>query len=350
MNIKELVQTGDLDQLVELADSGNGEASFTLAVLALQGRIVSANRSTIEYATDMLYRSAIFGYLPARIYLNKLCQDSYNNSFSHIDVTSNSPLVDFDGNVIEINKTGVKTPVDAVLMFKDGRNILKLTVDLKLNIEQDEKGELGNVDLFCNALRSGICDWAGTYTVFGGQLLEVVLDVTIGENSDDNIEIVPVTSKMKRAFKMIYDQDDFESDAQKDFLDGIANTYRSFAQIAGTWNTESKKKIFINTRDLEDYSRIRSIMKHEFGHVLGLGDLYKNDGDGFTGVNEGSFKELDDFYIGDNVYNLVMCDSAGPISNNDIEMVVLAFESEEMQLYQKQNAKDTISKALGRGN
>jgi len=50
-------------------------------------------------------------------------------------------------------------------------------------------------------------------------------------------------------------------------------------------------------------------------------------------------------------YNLVMSDHHGIISNNDIEMVVLAFSNDEVQLFQEDpRHKGTISKALGRGN
>ena len=45
-----------------------------------------------------------------------------------------------------------------------------------------------------------------------------------------------------------------------------------------------------------------------------------------------------------------MCDHHGPISNNDIEMVILAFRENKMQLFQKQKSKDKESEALGKGN
>lgn len=65
---------------------------------------------------------------------------------------------------------------------------------------------------------------------------------------------------------------------------------------------------------------------------------------------EGSQRELDGYYLTDKFYNLVMCDHYGPISNNDIEMVVLAFRENKAQLYQPGHFKSVISKALGRGN
>ena len=46
------------------------------------------------------------------------------------------------------------------------------------------------------------------------------------------------------------------------------------------------------------------------------------------------------------VYNLVMCGREGMISDNDIEMVILALVTGEKQEYQGEK----VSKALGRDN
>lgn len=90
--------------------------------------------------------------------------------------------------------------------------------------------------------------------------------------------------------------------------------------------------------------------KHEFGHALGLGDLYASAVDSLSGVEKGTYAELDSYVINDKFYNLVMCDHHGPISNNDIEMVVLAFRENKMQLFQLGRLKGKISSALGKGN
>lgn len=45
-----------------------------------------------------------------------------------------------------------------------------------------------------------------------------------------------------------------------------------------------------------------------------------------------------------------MCDHHGPISNNDVEMVILAFRENKMQLYQPGKLKGKLSSALGKGN
>jgi hypothetical protein len=100
----------------------------------------------------------------------------------------------------------------------------------------------------------------------------------------------------------------------------------------------------------DDYETLSQTAKHEFGHVLGLGDLYDSPIDSYSGVEKGTYKELDNYLITDKLYHLAMCDNIGPVSNNDIEMVVLAFRENKQQLYQKVKKRDKISEALGKGN
>nr|MCR5510973.1 hypothetical protein [Lachnospiraceae bacterium] len=86
-------------------------------------------------------------------------------------------------------------------------------------------------------------------------------------------------------------------------------------------------------------------------HILGLGDLYEEEDDGLEGVEKGTFPELDMYHRKDKEYDLVMCDHHGTVSNNDIEMVILAFRENKIQLYQKdKRIKAQISDALGKGN
>jgi hypothetical protein len=88
------------------------------------------------------------------------------------------------------------------------------------------------------------------------------------------------------------------------------------------------------------------VAKHEFGHVLGLGDLYPSRLDGYPGVPFGTHPLLDAYSIRPNWYHLVMCDHYGVISGKDVEMVMLAFREGREQLYQKVKPKDRISDAL----
>ncbi len=110
-------------------------------------------------------------------------------------------------------------------------------------------------------------------------------------------------------------------------------------------------KACLNSMNTQTRSEgIRHVAKHEFGHALGLEDLYEERADRREGVPKGTYPELDGFYLCGRSYNLVMCDHHGPISNNDVEMVVLAFSENKAQLYQPDRWKGRISDALGKGN
>jgi hypothetical protein len=140
---------------------------------------------------------------------------------------------------------------------------------------------------------------------------------------------------------------------ENDSLEKFISQKRSFSGLGvKRWSVKSRKIIVIQSEDgrFRDYGEIMHVAKHEFGHVLGLGDLYCSPGDGLEGVPEGAYEETDKDHVFDRVYNLVMCDHHGPISNNDIEMVVLAFSENCMQNYQKSNLGQKISEALGKGN
>ena len=84
--------------------------------------------------------------------------------------------------------------------------------------------------------------------------------------------------------------------------------------------------------------------------MLGLGDLYASETDGLEGVEPAAYDEVDCFRLFGRTYHLVMCDPTAPVSNNDIEMVLLAFSRNRFQRFQKDSTGNQLSEALGKGN
>ncbi len=349
------LESGDPDErnrglrmILRGSDAGDPEASFIVAELLLDGHIRLTNGSSEECAMDLLCKAADKGFLPARGKLNCICEEKYRKQIASIsaDRKSPAPLVDFGGRKIKIDRKGVLTPVDAKLEFKDGRNVLTLSANI--NLLSDDM--IDNEARFLEAVISGIKEWEGDYNVFGNQKLKVIVDLTSEFRLFDCVNVVPVTGDFGNQLQSVTDI--IGTKKRKAQISEMLEDKRSFATAGFKWSVYSRKIIFIQSKSgrFNEYDEISAVSKHEFGHVLGLGDLYESPEDSLSGVDKGSYSELDGYYITDKFYNLVMCDHHGPVSNNDIEMVVLAFSENKAQLYQPGLFKGKISTALGKGN
>ena len=338
-------QDRGISLLLKSHKDGDAEATAWIGLFLYNGLIDLSSSDPQSEGINLLYYSAKMGCLKARAILNRLCVERYQDKMGYESISSNSsgPLVDFEGKRIRIDRHGLFTPVDARLKYDNGIN--RLTFSLNLTFIDDD---LKNPSLFEKTVMAGIKEWEGEYTVFGGQHLEVVIELTSEFRLTDTVSVLAIGDKIET--KMRRTADVFGSESAKKNYASILQDKRS-AALGGMrgWSTRSLKCIYICSENgkFDDLYEIKHVAKHEFGHVLGLGDLYEEEDDGRPGVEKGSYPELDGFHICDRFYNLVMCDHHGPISNNDIEMVVLAYRENKMQLYQ--NSKN-ISKALGKGN
>ena len=326
---------------------GNIDATCYVAKFILDGLVEVGGQDSEEYALYLLYKAEKKGSTTAKVMLYDYCTDRYNSSVDNTNNGYKGELVDFDGKKIKIDRTGLLTPIDAELKYENGENMLILSA----NIHFAYVDEMRERKKFEEAVVSGIKEWEGEYRVFGNQKLKVILNLTFDNRRFDNVYIVPVDYTLREGMEMSAKL--APGGDRKASVQSIVDYRRSFAVTGlSKWSAHSRKIIYLFAENFNDrdFDRIKHTTKHEFGHALGLGDLYEEKTDKLAGVEKGTYAELDGYYITDKIYNLVMCDHNGPISNNDIEMVVLAFRDNEGQHYQKKGKRGKISKALGKGN
>ncbi len=324
---------------------GNPEAACLYANLILHGAIIIPGRDSEECALTIFCAEASRGNLKARSFLNSYCEKRYSENVDNEENPYFGPLKDFDGYIISVNRKGLLTPIDAVLEYKDGVNVFTLSTNVAFAV-----GDLPNPEKFAQAVLDGFMEWQGEYKVFGNQTVKVKVNLTTDGSIFDCVYVLPFTSNLADDVNKMSKY--IGSKKGKEQLKSCIDDKRSFAVSGLKWSANSRKSIVIMSRNgkFDDYEEIKHVAKHEFGHALGLGDLYVSESDNLEGVDKGQYNELDGFYISDKYYNLVMCDHHGPISNNDIEMVILAFRENKIQLYQPKNFRGRISKALGKGN
>lgn len=339
-----------LKLLLKACDGRNAHAQLMIAKLLLDNIIRLKEGDSVQHAVRLLYLAAQSGLTTAQVLLDLVCEDRYSDEHlsksyrMNKNINLRGPLVDFSNKPIVINRSGPFTPVDMTLAYSNGKNRLTIDVNLSFLIDEDPYW-----NTFTEAVKAGILAWEGVYSVFGGQSVIVEIHISEEPRNRDTIFVLPVTEDFETATRLFSQV--FSSNTVQSNITSLFDQGRSAASLGLRWSVYSKKVIIINQPDYQygDYQEILNIAKHEFGHVLGVGDLYKETGH-HEGIALGTYEELDGYHISDRCYNLVMCDHHGPISNNDIEMVILAFSRNKYQLYQPDTRHKKVSDALGKGN
>lgn len=237
-------------------------------------------------------------------------------------------------------------PVNMELCEENGRNYLHISMKsfFAAALDQDSLEILE----WKECIFKGFSEWAGEYTVFGGQQLTVT--VTVMEADSPSIDTVPIlclSETKAKEFIAQYTASNQRADIEKALL-----AQRSFSttMIEGvvSWTSILPRYIVLMPSAFDSEITLKRTAKHEFGHILGLGDSYKDSALGYQGV--GMYHDILPYYREHGGFDMVM-DNCGPVRNNDIEMVILAFFTNQFQDFQShKNATAHISNALGRGN
>ena len=320
----------------DAAQQGDPEARYVLGMLlwAKEAEPV-ALRPRVPYL-QLLWQAASDGHAQARQTLDKCCTLRCPRQELH-----DGCLKDHRGAPLQINRIGPLMPVKVQLQRLQGENVLTIRAKIAFFYTTEPEDRLR----FEMSVVEGICAWEGTYAAFGGKVrLQVELECS--KYLLGSVVVMPMMEQVwsetrDLAAKLLPGK---KREKAMDLLDHR----RSFASSGLKWGLRNSRFIVIQdgSGTFTDRDMIRDVAKHEFGHVLGLGDLYKSPSDGYPGVPFGTHPVLDAYSIRNGLYNLVMCDHRGPISGKDVEMVMLAFREGRMQLYQKVKPKDRISEAL----
>lgn len=332
-------------------DMGDGEGTFLVAMLLRDGylKTLSKEGNQRTYLRQKLYTSFRRGYPYAVMALEEICAQDYEKAIAArpVDRSGSPVLLNNRGKPLVMAKSGRFAPVTAELSREGDTHVLTLTARLNyFKISQENEPPW-----FRAAVEDGVKAWSGDYAVFGGQKLRVRVNTQAASGPANGIRILFIPDDISATLAELYESLPVKGKLTERSA-SITRSRRTFANVGIVpWRINAPKYVMFQT-DSDDmgYEQVKDVAKHEFGHVLGLGDLYAEKSIKMQGVEFGMYPELDAYYINGKQYWSVMCRHEAPVRNNDMEMVLLAFSENRFQRYQPDILGKRVSEALGRGN
>lgn len=153
--------------------------------------------------------------------------------------------------------------------------------------------------------------------------MKVVVNSIETEKITDCIFVFCIDDGMSEQLRDVYGKLNIEK------AENLVKSNRSFAStgfpVIG-WKAYLTRFIYMLPGTMQNTEFARTITKNEFRHALGLGDLYKDLSMDLCGVDGATYSDIEPYYLGDHYFDMVMCNN-GPVRNNDIKMVLLAFQT-----------------------
>lgn len=293
----------------------------------LQKKYAQAKR--LYYDTWVKYSPAI-----AKKRLNGLCLELSSNYFINCPKKS-GVLRDYDGKEISFDRGNI--PVKGTLKFSEDGAVFLIEVNVLMRRISDMR-----LTKPVRPIIQGIKQWQGNYLVFGGYPIEARVKCT--------------TELRRRSSLIVNIFDDETTDSIADILKKfgkrgkrsasiLSARRQSAASVGKSWRLGAVKYINLYEQDLLNIPRCKFLMRHEFGHILGLDDMYQERSEGRKGVYE-VYPDIEMFRIKGNIFNMIMCSEDAPVTFKDIEMALLAYRDGIIQRFQQTNGKGEISQAL----
>ena len=276
--------------------------------------------------------------------------DAYNN------IKKLRRLEDFHNKIINLDFKGEQYPIEVWLEWKNGKNILHIHPKIIFigNNLQYQSGTSSE-----QLVIKGFEQWAGDYKVFysageGKQDLKVLCEPKIKFHAEDKFDVNDKKTVGLRVHLSKYSE---KSEYTNEYE--LSNTI----PLLSGWSQEnpadrmilySAKRISEDNFKPYDSEQFMHIAKHEFGHVVGIKDAYTYEGSDieqyyaqYSDLKE-DVKQTNQEWLDENGHVNMAMNNNGPILNNDIEMMILAWQTGKEQYFHLSNGGEEISEALGR--